>query len=63
MHHDNLSKGNLGHILVQAIRTQNPKIFAGTFYVSFLNKCFTMLPPSNKHLAAKSRDVRINDKS
>ena len=22
-----------------------------------------MLPPSNKHLATKSRDVRINDKS
>ena len=62
VHHDNSSKGNLGHLLVQAIRTQNPKIFAETFYVSFLKRYFTMLPSSDKHLAAKSRDVHINDK-
>ena len=48
---------------MQAVRTQTPKIFAGTFYVSFLKRYFTMLPSSDKHLAAKSRDVRINDKS
>ena len=57
------SKCNLEHLLVQAIQTQNPEIFAGKFYESFLKRCFPILPSSDKHLTAGSRDVRINDKS
>ena len=48
---------------MQAIRKQDPEIFAGTFYENFLNKCFPILPSGDKHLTAGSRDVRINDKS
>ena len=59
----NSSKYNLEHILVRAIQTQNPEIFAGKFYESFLKRYFPILPSGDKHLTAGSRDVRINDKS
>ena len=59
----NSSKYNLEHILVRAIQTQNPEIFAGKFYESFLKRYFPILPSGDKHLTAGRRDVRINDKS
>ena len=46
------SKYNLEHILVRAIQTQNPEIFAGKFYESFLKRYFPILPSGDKHLTA-----------
>ena len=50
-------KAILKHPLVQAIGSQNYKIFTGTFYVIFLKWYFTILLSSHEHLTARRQNT------